>query len=196
MSKEAAVLKIELAGAPYPLWRRVQVDLDTTLEDLHTIIQILFFWDNAHLHHFIVGKEIYSPENDDEVGDFKVEDEKSTEDTKIKDILKSAKKFIYEYDFGDSWIHNIIFEKFVPQEDKDCVPVCLGAKGGDALEDIGGIGGFADFLEKAKQKKLSEETLELLDWCGLTLEEVRNLANDDPDIDEMNEELRDFWMYK
>ena len=189
MSKEAAVLKIELIGAPYPLWRRIQVDIGITLEQLHEIIQILFLWENCHLHHFIVGREIYAPKKNDE-GNYEIKG--YTEKTKLKDILKSAKQFMYEYDFGDSWLHNIAFEKIVSEE-KKLAPKCLNGAGQDPLEDIGGVGGFADFLEAVNKKKPSKETLELLECRGLTLEEARALPTTELDTEEINNDLYDFW---
>ena len=188
---ETAVLKIELRAAPYPLWRRIQVDTGVTLEQLHMIIQILFLWEDAHLHHFIINEERYIPEEDDD-GDLGLGIKDYTENVRLKDILKLAKQFMYEYDFGDSWIHDITFEKIVLEE-KHFAPKCLGAAGEDPLEDIGGVGGFADFLETVKQKKLSKETKELLDWHGLTVEEARQLPDMEVDTDFLNSELNDFW---
>jgi hypothetical protein len=46
-------------------------------------------------------------------------------DLKISDLLIKVKdKIDYEYDFGDSWHHDVILEKILPAEDKVKYPVC------------------------------------------------------------------------
>ena len=59
-------LKITLKDSKPPIWRRVQVVADTTLFELHKIIQITMgLWD-SHLHQFIIHGEYFSiPHPDD-----------------------------------------------------------------------------------------------------------------------------------
>lgn len=46
------VIKIILDNTHPPVWRRVIVPEKITFADLHEIIQILFGWDDYHLHDF------------------------------------------------------------------------------------------------------------------------------------------------
>lgn len=46
------VLKIVLENTHPPVWRRIIIPDKITFADLHEIIQILFEWENAHLHSF------------------------------------------------------------------------------------------------------------------------------------------------
>src|SRR5437016_5637406 len=48
-------LKITLKRSKPPIWRRVVLRADMSLDRLHTIIQIAMGWTNSHLHQFIAG---------------------------------------------------------------------------------------------------------------------------------------------
>ena len=68
--------------------------------------------------------------------------------TKFSDILpKSGKRFRfeYEYDFGDSWQHEVLFEGCVRAERGKQYPVCLEGARACPPEDVGGVWGYADF---------------------------------------------------
>src|SRR6266542_2764788 len=56
---QVAELKVSLAGARPPIWRRVGLPATASLADLHETIQVLFSWDGDHLHVFAVGKKQY-----------------------------------------------------------------------------------------------------------------------------------------
>ncbi len=47
-------LKVTLWGSRPQIWRRVSVPEQTTLHQLHWIIQGAMGWTNSHLHQFIV----------------------------------------------------------------------------------------------------------------------------------------------
>ena len=61
MSTQAQVyqIKITLHGSKPPIWRRIQVRGDTTLDGLHDVIQVAMGWTNSHLHQFTVGKTYF-----------------------------------------------------------------------------------------------------------------------------------------
>ena len=136
-------IKIMLRDSKPPIWRRLLVSSDTTLYQLHEIIQIAMGWTNSHLHQFIVGDEYYSiPDEDDWI---EYEDERKYKLQKITDT--EGFKFIYEYDFGDSWDHQILIEKILPAEPDMKYPICIKGKRACPPEDIGGVWGYEDFLE-------------------------------------------------
>ncbi len=53
-------LKIVLQGSKPPIWRRIQVKSNITLDVLHEMIQTVMGWYNVHLHHFHVHGTFYS----------------------------------------------------------------------------------------------------------------------------------------
>ena len=103
--------KITLNESNPPIWRRIQVK-NCTLDKLHEHIQTAMGWTNSHLHQFKIEGELYGdPELlDDGFEDFDCVDSTVT---KISEIVpKEGKRFsfIYEYDFGDGWEHEVLFE--------------------------------------------------------------------------------------
>ncbi len=67
-------LKVSLRDIEPLIWRRIQVSEDTKLPRLHRVLQLLFNWEDYHLHEFIVGRRVYSvPEPDDELYERKVD---------------------------------------------------------------------------------------------------------------------------
>ncbi|MBA3442179.1 MAG: plasmid pRiA4b ORF-3 family protein [Pyrinomonadaceae bacterium] len=175
-------MKITLRGSKPPIWRRVEVRSDTTLHNLHWIIQTAMGWTNSHLHQFIVGQQYYSQP------DFGIDehgvDVKNERAIKLGQIASRAKaKFIYEYDFGDGWEHEVVVEKILTAEAGMHYPKCLTGKRACPPEDCGGVWGYAGFLEAIKDPEHPEHE-DMLEWVG---------GSFDPeafDIEEVNQELK------
>ena len=47
-------IKVTLKGSRPPIWRRIQVISDTTLAQLHRLLQCVMGWEDAHLSQFVV----------------------------------------------------------------------------------------------------------------------------------------------
>ena len=154
-------LKITLRGSKPPIWRRIQVRSNTTLAKLHDIFQIVMGWNNYHLHQFIIHEVEYGvPDRD---YDMDTEDERKV---KLGELIFTEKeKFVYEYDFGDSWEHEILVEKIVPIEKGVHYPICLKGKRACPPEDCGGIWGYSEFLEAIEDVNHPEHD-DMLEWIG------------------------------
>lgn len=154
-------LKIALKDFSPPIWRRVQVAADVTLAQLHNLIQLAFGWTDSHLHQFIIGNQYYSiPSADD------WEPVKDERRFKLNQFLSSPKdKIRYEYDFGDSWEHEVLLEKVQPPEPGVRYPVCVTGKNACPPEDVGGVWGYANFLEAITQPDHPEHD-QYLEWVG------------------------------
>jgi hypothetical protein len=155
--------KITLEGITPVIWRRFLVSSNITLDKLHDTIQIIMGWTNSHLHMFEVNGQVYGDPEDDEYGDLGTLDEATQRLRKI--LSSSGSRFRYEYDFGDSWWHTLQLEKILPPDPRQHLPVCLEGKRACPPEDVGGIGGYANFLE-AIRDPLHEEHEEYLVWVG------------------------------
>src|SRR5262245_14414200 len=124
-------IKVTLKVVGPSIWRRIQVRNDTTLGELHAVIQMAMGWANSHQHHFIVGKSpnlrfIGAPipyEGDD------LPDEENEGQIVISKVLSATKpKIVYEYDFGDSWEHEVVLEKTVDAEARANYPRCIAGE--------------------------------------------------------------------
>jgi Plasmid pRiA4b ORF-3-like protein len=52
-------LKIVLLGISPMIWRRILVSSNSTIEDLHYIVQLTMGWSDIHLHYFIIHGQQY-----------------------------------------------------------------------------------------------------------------------------------------
>ena len=158
--------KITLLDTRPPVWRRVQVK-DCTLDKLHEHVQTAMGWTNSHLHHFRVGEQLYGDPLLMRENFAEMEYEDSTA-TRLSDLLpRSGRRFRfeYEYDFGDSWRHEVLFEGFPRPERGKRYPVCLEGARACPPEDVGGAWGYQEFLEAIADPG-NEEREGLLEWAG------------------------------
>jgi hypothetical protein len=52
--------------------------------------------------------------------------------------LRRLERFVYEYDFGDSWIHDLRLEATLPVNPRKTYPMCVAGKCSAPPEDCGG----------------------------------------------------------
>jgi len=173
-------LKITLNHIKPPIWRRVLVDSDIKLPDLHKIIQTVMGWTNSHLHQFIIGNQYYSLPSDESF--YKVVDYRRI---KLDSLFNTPKSnFIYEYDFGDGWEHSIVIEKILPREKNTYYPICIDGKRSCPPEDCGGTFGYENLITIINNPE-HEEYDELMEWLGDYFDPKEF------NIDEVNEFLRE-----
>jgi hypothetical protein len=159
--------KITLKGIEPPIWQRIQTG-DCTLDKLHECIQTAMGWTNSHLHLFKIGGVIYG---DPQLLYDSREDDKPPVNslrTKLSKIVpKDGKRFTiqYEYDFGDCWEHEILFEGFPPPEKNVRYPLCVEGERACPPEDVGGVPGYEEYLEAMVNPKHKRHK-ELMGWRG------------------------------
>lgn len=158
-------LKITLQGTTPPIWRRVLVEKTTTFFELHHIIQISMGWQNSHLYEFEINGFRIAEANEDL--DLELEDKTENASTAILEsvISRTKEKIKYTYDFGDSWEHQILLEKFLTRDEKIKYPICIDGKLNCPPEDCGGIRGFYGMLNIINNKRHPERK-EMLEWLG------------------------------
>ena len=142
MAGKTVRLKITLRGSAPSIWRRVIVPGDIGLQVLHDVIQAVMGWDNAHLHLFAKGRTIYR-EPDIERG-FGREEALDTADFSLSALgSRAGATFVYEYDFGDCWQHDVKVEKVEPVAQRAAHAVCLAGMNAAPPDDSGGIWGYS-----------------------------------------------------
>lgn len=178
MPKQIYQIKVVLKNTKPKIWRRLLVDADTQLDDLHRIIQTSMGWTNSHLHLFKVGKNEYAPD------EFEVEDCLSSRKVKLNTILKKEKsKILYVYDLGDYWEHDIILEKIIKEGDAGQIPRCVKGKSSCPPEDCGGTFGYMELIQTISNPK-HEDYESMMEWLD---------GEFDPDyfnVEEVNQSLK------
>lgn len=176
-------LKVSMMYSNPPIWRRILIDPDTLLSELHLILQTTMGWTNAHLHQFTHQEKEYSPHdpyNDD------WDEMRNVDYTRVmlSDLLiKEKDEMQYVYDYGDWWEHQVLLEEIIDLDRKAFYPSCTGGENACPPEDCGGPGGYQELLAVMSDPTHAEYD-EWMEW----LEE-----GFDPkhfDIQEVNEMLR------
>jgi hypothetical protein len=168
-SDQVYQLRIQLRGISPPIWRRVVVSSDATIQDLHTVIQATMGWENIHLHRFLIRGHWYDVPDQYAVAFLAGPSELTLSEFRFYEY----ERFVYEYDFYSEWIHDIRVEKMLPAERFPDVPICLGGRGACPLEDTGPADRFMALQDE-------RSLFDILEWLEEELEE-----------DQSGEELRD-----
>ena len=174
-------LKVTLEDIRPPVWRRLLIPAGATLADLHEAIQACMGWQDYHLHQFIVGDEYYGLPDPEYGALVEMQDEGLVPLGEI--ISGQGFRFYYEYDFGDSWLHEILVEEVNPADPAQRYPACIAGRRACPPEDVGGSAGYEHFLEAIRNRRHPEHQ-EMLEWAGGAF---------DPeafDLEEANEALR------
>jgi hypothetical protein len=157
--------KITLLGIKPQIWRRIQTK-DCTLDKLHEHIQTAMGWTNSHLHQFEIGGVRYGdPELLEDGWETPPVNSRRMKLSKIMPKDGRRFRFKYEYDFGDSWEHEILFEGIVPVEKSARYPVCMEGEQACPPEDVGGTGGYEEYLNALTDPK-HEEHESFMRWRG------------------------------
>ncbi len=156
-------IQISITNLKPEIWRKILVQPNLSLANFHMTIQIVMGWHNSHLHQFIKDRTFYTKKMEDDMtwGDLNNVDYKGL---KISDLLKNENdKIDYEYDFGDSWHHDVVLEKILDASEKTKYPICIDGKLACPPEDCGGIWGYSDIL-KVLNNPRHKDYAALLDW--------------------------------
>jgi hypothetical protein len=167
-----------LRGISPMIWRRLLLRSDQTMTDFHYALQLAFGWSDDHLNRFrIHGKDfgVYH------IGG-PVFDEDPSRVRLVDFHFQVGDRFLYEYDFGDQWQHQIRLERIRPFDPKRTYPVCIGGKRSAPPEDCGGVWAFQQRRDEApwRGQELLNEIAECARERDITA--LRDLAEEIPTI--------------
>ena len=154
-------LDVRLREIEPPIWRTVEVPGAWSLENVHFALQVAMGWTNSHLHHFKIGSQVYGMAGVDGTGDLEFEDERQY---RLQDLVQSGGSFVYEYDFGDGWEHDVTVNK-VTAVSRLPRPRCVAGARACPPEDCGGSGGYENLLEALADPRHKEHE-SLMTWSG------------------------------
>ena len=167
-------LRVTLLYMPRETWRMVRVPHDIRMDRLHLVLQDAMGWTHSHMHQFnlfTAEREItgYVGRPDpDRTADFLGFGPPTQDETKrlLKNFLaKPDDRIGYEYDFGDSWLHEITLALAEPLEKRLSRAVCLDGARACPPEDCGGPPGYDNLLKIIKKPK-HPEYASMIDWLG------------------------------
>ena len=153
--------KITLLEVEPAIWRRIRVP-DCSLASFHGYLQAAFGWENCHLHQFEISGQSYGMPSPSGFDDDLLDGSKVT----LSDLHPAKgrqNRWVYEYDFGDSWRHEVVFEG-LSVGGAEC-PSCVEGEWACPPEDTGGPWGFVDYLAALADPK-HEQHREMLEWRG------------------------------
>ena len=188
--RRAYVVRVDLLHMSPPVWRRLAVASDLTMEQFHVVIQAAFGWCGGHLHAF----DLWSPEGGAYLDRLltRYDTEREGEvglaewDVQLNQVLRQAGDRVeYTYDFGDDWRHRARLEKVGEWTPGAPLARCLTGRRARPPEDCGGPGGFERFLLHATAT----------DWDAVEPEDdwEWTMAEFDPeefDLDHINDRLK------
>lgn len=160
--------KITLLGISPAIWRRIQVPEEYTFWDLHVAIQDAMGWLDYHLHVFNFptaegrrAMEIGIPEPG-----FDGTAAIPSWDVELADcFIRPGVSAVYEYDFGDGWVHDVLLEGISLREPKVKYPRCIAGERACPPEDCGGLSGYRELVKIMRNPKHPEHA-GMKTWLG------------------------------
>lgn len=157
-------IEVALDDVDPRIWRRFLLRERSTFLDLHEAIQDACGWQRAHLFAFRGqdGSIVAGVPDDSGFGPSDPDAAK----VRAGDYLKRRWSVVYEYDFGDSWLHTVELKEVVNHELK-FVRRIVGGGRAFPPEDCGGVPGYEDVVAVASGGQATyHDTEELRQWCA------------------------------
>jgi hypothetical protein len=155
-------LRVALNQVEPAIWRRLIVPADITLGKLHLVLNEVMGWTCSHLHSFVLRDRSFGDPRLDADRELGFEDERKV---KLESLVGEKQSLRYDYDFGDSWTHEVLVEKRLEADERVCYPLCIGGARACPPEDCGGVPGYARLVAALADSDNAEHN-ELLTWVG------------------------------
>ncbi len=121
-------------------------------------------WTNSHLYKFQFGETEYGePDPDNELYELDFQNSRRAKLDRL--VAKKGSTFLYEYDFGDGWTHELVLQDILRSESASRLPVCLAGERACPPEDCGGTHGYADLLGIISNPD-NEQYSDMMTWLG------------------------------
>ncbi len=158
--------RITLKKIKPPIWRRLQTR-DCTLDKLHDLIQNALGWTNSHLHDFVINEQLYGDPwlMEEDFGSMRYKNSRATHLSTVVPKSGARFRFEYRYDFGDDWLHNVLFEGCLRATPGQRYPLCVEGERACPPEDVGGTFGYRQFLKAIANPRHPEHEENLI-WVG------------------------------
>jgi hypothetical protein len=150
---ERLVIRVHLLWSEPEIWRRISLDPELTLYQVHEVLQVIFEWENDHLHEFTKRREgkpdtTYTPPWDVLKSSPYPSRDVDESTVKLGTLLRRLGSTLhYTYDPMTDWTHVLAIEERRPAAADE--PRAQLLDGGMAApeESIGGIARYSEMLK-------------------------------------------------
>ncbi len=160
--------EVSLRGIKPRIWRRFLLVDDGKFGDLQRAIKDSFGWSGGHLWEFRasprgrvlagwLGPDPFDP----------MDEPPDADDVDLAGYFVNFRQCLYEYDFGDGWLHEVKRNRRVSLEERCCRRLLAGRRACPP-EDCGGAAGYhrmASIVETGVDP-WGEDVEELRQWLG------------------------------
>lgn len=168
--------KIVLQDVSPPIWRRIRISKNSTIQELALAIMDSMQWFGVCYFRFILEKSILVPDYE---GDGEVADTHKIMTSSFVGCTDIEFEYTLHDEDGDGWMHTILFEGEVEDDCDTGGPKCLGGERGCPPEDLKGCAkGYEEFLKVVMDKHHPERDQVL----------YNNFMKDDFDSEVFNKE--------
>lgn len=138
-------VRADLDDAAPPIWRRLDMRSDVTLNVVHQVLQAAFSWEDYHLHRFSLGGSPFDHHSqwflcpyDDANREDDDADGLPASQVRLDEVLQeSGDQLHYLYDYGDNWDLTLRLESVTPAETDSPVAVLVDGDRAAPPEDCG-----------------------------------------------------------
>lgn len=140
-------VRVDLDHATPPIWRRLDVRSDVTLDVLHQVLQAAFNWLDYHLHRFAVGggpfdrdSQVFLCPYDADNPEFDDDDGPRASQVRLDETMQDpGDKLRYLYDYGDTWELTLQLEQVMTAPEDSPTAVLVDGERAAPPEDCGGL---------------------------------------------------------
>lgn len=140
------VVRVDLRHAKPPIWRRLEVRSDLTLDVVHRVLQAAFGWTDSHLWRFSLGGDAFYSSSqvflcpwDVEEGEFEDEGGLPAAAIRLDEAVQIPGEILsYAYDYGDNWELTLRLEHVLPAAAGTPSAVAVDGRRAAPPEDCGG----------------------------------------------------------
>ena len=192
-------IRVKLNNAPVNIWRELVVPSNITLEMLAYVLIDAMGWRHEHLYQyhtkngvcFLNSREL-KHRNDSFFAFMSRVRYKNSEKTSLEQVIQpKGERLKFEYDFGDSWTHDL-WVKGTRDYASNEEPVIklLKAHGECPPEDCGGVWGYAELLELNKKKRKTADDKERLEWYDIP----KGFDPESCDLEWLQDDVESLWL--
>jgi hypothetical protein len=130
-------VRADLDDARPPIWRRLELRSDLTLDVVHQVLQAAFGWTDSHLHRFALGGSVWDRDAELFLCPYDVENPEGVDgeegtpeqDVRLDEVLAGVgDRLAYVYDYGDDWRVTLRLEKVLAGDPQPPTARCSGGR--------------------------------------------------------------------